>query len=92
MPGEASIIDGSEIDAVDNTVPGSIDGVVRNPRGTMTLPNSSVSGNQTNGILAVTASTIRLLGVTVTANGGDGGWLAAEFSGLCDGLFAVSTC
>lgn len=86
-----SIINGGEVDATDITVQGSIDGIVLNTRGTLTLSNSTVNGNQNHGIVAVTSSTIRLLGTTVTANVGDGIALQQSSQAKFDSLFAVNT-
>ncbi len=67
-----SIINGGQANADAISVQGNDDGIVLNTRGTLFLTNSTVQGNQNRGILAATASTIRLLASVVTTNGGDG--------------------
>ena len=86
-----SIINGGYVDATGVTVQGSFDGIVLNTRGTVTLSNSTISGNQNRGVLAVTSSTVRLLGTNVTANGGDGVSLQQSSQAKFDSLFAVNT-
>src|SRR5215472_13763826 len=86
-----SIINGGDVDATGVTVQGSFDGIVLNTRGTLTLSNSSVNGNQSHGILAVTSSTVRLIGAAVAANAGDGIGLQQSSQAKLDSLFAVNT-
>jgi hypothetical protein len=86
-----SIINGGEVaDAIAITVQGSFDGIVLNTRGTLTLLNSTVQGNQNRGILATTSSTVRLLGSTVTANGGDGVRLQQSSQARLDSFAGVN--
>ena len=86
-----SIINGGEVaDATAINVQGSFDGIVLNARGTLTLVNSTVQGNQNRGILASTSSTVRLIGSTVTANGGDGVRLQQSSQARFDSLSGVN--
>ncbi|HTT19576.1 MAG TPA: right-handed parallel beta-helix repeat-containing protein [Candidatus Sulfotelmatobacter sp.] len=85
-----SIINGGEVDATGVTVQGSLDGIALNTRGTLTLSNSTVNGNQNHGIVAVTSSTVRLFGATVTENAGDGVALQQSSQAKFDSLFAVN--
>jgi len=86
-----SIINGGNVEADGITVQGSSDGIVLNTRGNLVLSNSSVNENQNHGILAVTSSTIRLMGVSVTSNGGDGVGLQQSSQAKVDSLFGVNT-
>jgi len=86
-----SIINDGDVNADSITVQGSADGIVLNTRGTLILSNSSVNGNQSHGILAITSSTIRLFGDTVTANGGDGVGLQQSSQAKFDSQLGVNT-
>ena len=86
-----SIINGGIVDATSVTLQGNGDGIVLNTRGTLTLSNSSVNGNQGFGIKAMTSSTSRLLGgVTVTANGADGVILLQSSQAKLENLLGVN--
>jgi hypothetical protein len=86
-----SIINGGQANADSLTVQGNFDGIVLNTRGTLILSNSKVQGNQNRGILATTASTIRLFASTVTANAGDGVHLQQNSSARFDNFFGPNT-